>query len=303
MSQSKGSVPATDMFASTRKWGGGTMTRLVNEADARGIAVRPYCVWEISQHCERQCRDDPVYGDCPIYTRKEIQLDGTIGEVPFCYGRLHDVPGGWLPVDDVIQKGMLLDKETWEVQWENKKPTALKRVYPKFHQELHTMTWAQFRELTGFERPPVEWTRVAGLDLAVCLRTGWRRLTPWTAGGGSASSTTRASSREAARRHAAEPALVLWRASGHRRHGAETRTVDLLIEANIVTVPAIKDVMLGISQVRKKLELGPDGLPMMIMISDEMEHMITQFEDDAHPQRGVTRLDPAWPACPDRSST
>ena len=45
MSQSKGSVPATDMFASTRKWGGGTMTRLLNEADARGIAVRPYGSW------------------------------------------------------------------------------------------------------------------------------------------------------------------------------------------------------------------------------------------------------------------
>jgi hypothetical protein len=34
---------------------------------------------------------------------------------------------------------------------------------------------------------------------------------------------------------------------------------DLLIEANVVTVPAIKDVMLGINQVRKKLELGPDN--------------------------------------------
>ena len=58
-------------------------------------------------------------------------------------------------------------------------------------------------------------------------------------------------------------------------------------------MPAIKDVMLGISQVRKKLELGPDNLPMMIMISDEMEHMIPQFEDYSHPLRGDTRLDRA----------
>ena len=49
---------------------------------------------------------------------------------------------------------------------------------------------------------------------------------------------------------------------------------DLLIEANVVTVPAIKDVMLGVSQMRKKLELDSEGLPMMIMITDDMEHMI-----------------------------
>ena len=40
---------------------------------------------------------------------------------------------------------MRLDQETWEVPWEHKKPTALTRVYPKFHAELHTMTWAQFQ--------------------------------------------------------------------------------------------------------------------------------------------------------------
>ena len=66
---------------------------------------------------------------------------------------------------------------------------------------------------------------------------------------------------------------------------------DLLIEANVVTVPAIKDVMLGISQMRKKLELGPDGLPMMIMITDDMEHMIEPFADHAHVRRDTTRRD------------
>jgi hypothetical protein len=91
---------------------------------------------------------------------------------------LQDVPGGWLPVADVIQEGMLLDKETWEVPWENKKPTALKRVFPKFHQELHTMTWAQFKELTGFERPPSEWTRVAGLDLGRVFACGLAAIDP-----------------------------------------------------------------------------------------------------------------------------
>jgi hypothetical protein len=59
-------------------------------------------------------------------------------------------------------------------------------------------------------------------------------------------------------------------------------------------VPAIKDVMLGISQVRKKLELGPDSLPMMIMIADEMEHMIERFEDHAR----IARHDAARPRAP-----
>ena len=48
--------------------------------------------------------------------------------------------------------------------------------------------------------------------------------------------------------------------------------------------------MLGISQVRKKLELGPDNLPMTVIIADNMAHLIAPFEDDTHPRRGGT-----WP--------
>jgi hypothetical protein len=290
MSQSKGSVPATDMFASTRKWGGGTMTRLLNEADQRGLAVRPFCIWDCAQRCTRQCRDDPVYGDCPIYTRKEIQLDGTIAEVPFCYGRLHDVPGGWFPVDDVIQKGMLLDKETWEVQWENKKPTALKRVYPKFHKELHTMTWDQFQRLTGHERPPADWVRVAGLDLGSVFAYGLAAIDPldrwWWIGEfydeGQLSTKQRGDTLQNRRLYWDGLLVIADPAQKQERQ-------DLLIEANVVTVPAIKDVMLGIKEVKQKLELGPDGLPMMIMISDEMVHTIEPFEGVAHARRDKAR--------------
>jgi hypothetical protein len=248
MSQSKGCVPATDVFASTRKWGGGTMTRLLNEAGSRGIAVRPYCVYEVAQRCTRECRNDPIYGDCPIYTRQEIQLDGTIAEVPFCYGRLHDVPGGWLPVDDVIQKGMLLDKETWEVQWENKRPTALKRVYPTFHKERHTMSWGQFREVTGYERPPADWPRVAGLDLGSVFAYGLAATDPeerwWWVGEfydeGQLSTKQRG---EILRNR-----LLYWDGLLVIADPAQKQErQDLLVEARIVTQPAIKDVMLGIN--------------------------------------------------------
>ena len=58
---------------------------------------------------------------------------------------------------------------------------------------------------------------------------------------------------------------------------------DLLVEANVVTVPAITDVRLGINQVNKTLEPGPDGLPMTVMISNGMAHMTDQFANDAHP--------------------
>jgi hypothetical protein len=53
--------------------------------------------------------------------------------------------------------------------------------------------------------------------------------------------------------------------------------------------------MLDINQVRKKLELGLDGLPMLIMICDEMAHMTPSFEDYSHPLRGDTRLDRVAP--------
>jgi hypothetical protein len=286
MSQSQGSVPATDVFASTRKWGGGTMTRLLGEADSRGIAVRPYCIFEISQKCERQCRDDPVYGDCPIYTRTEIQLDGTIAEVPFCYGRLHDVPGGWLSVDDVIQKGMLLDKETWEVQWECKKPTAMKRVYSKFQENAHTMSWATFREITGYERPPSDWVRVAGMDLGSVFAYGLAAIDPfdrwWWIGElydeGQLSTKQRGDTLRNRMLYWDGLLVIADPAQKQERQ-------DLLVEARIVTVPAIKDVMLGINQVKRKLELGPGDMPMMIWITDEMPHAIQQMQDYSHPLR------------------
>jgi hypothetical protein len=76
---------------------------------------------------------------------------------------------------------------------------------------------------------------------------------------------------------------------------------DLLIEANVVTVLAITDVMLGITQVKQTLELGPDGLPMMVMISDERAHMVEPFKDDPHARPDGARPDrvhgPHLPLC------
>jgi hypothetical protein len=77
MSQSRGSVPATDVFASTRKWGGGTMSRLLNEADTCGIAVRPYgVVGDTCIDCPRDLAKYPqgipirelVGQECLVYT-------------------------------------------------------------------------------------------------------------------------------------------------------------------------------------------------------------------------------------------
>jgi hypothetical protein len=67
------------------------------------------------------------------------------------------VPGGWLSVDDVIQKGMLLDKETWEVPWECKKPTAMRYVFPKFPENTHSVNWATFKKIIGGDWLPADW--------------------------------------------------------------------------------------------------------------------------------------------------
>jgi hypothetical protein len=164
--------------------------------------------------------------------------------------------------------------------------TALKRVYPTFHKERHTMTWAQFAQVTGYERSPAEWVRVAGLDLGTVFAYGLAAIDPddrwWWIGEfydeGQLSTKQRG---EVLRNR-----LLYWDGLLVIADPAQKQErQDLLVEARVVTQTAIKDVMLGIAQVRKKLEIGPHDLPMMIMITEEMPHLIAQMEDYSHPLR------------------
>jgi len=155
MSKSTKTARAQDVLSSTRKFSRGTVQRLLDEKDERGLSVKSYCIWDIVERCERECHGDKKYGDCPIYH--------------LCSGKAHEGMG-WYPIHDLIKKGMNLTKSTFEAQWENKRPSDAPLVYGEyFDRDKHVRSWDDLYKI--FKVPefkkhqtPAEWTHVAGVD-------------------------------------------------------------------------------------------------------------------------------------------
>ncbi len=157
MSKSTGRIKAQDVLSSTRKFKGGTVQRLINEKDERGLTVMSYCIWDSVAKCRRECKDDKKYGNCPIYH--------------LCGGKAHDAPAdGWYPIADLVKKGMNLSKSTFEAQWENKRPSDAPLVYGEyFDRDKHVKTWDELYRIfkvDEFKKKmiPKDWIRIGGID-------------------------------------------------------------------------------------------------------------------------------------------
>lgn len=171
--QSKSGWRAQDTLTSTRKISSGTMQKLLDEGPAKGFEIYTWCVWEVVERCERQCKNDPEYGDCPIYSRK--MADGT--EQPLCGGKAHTVPGGYLKIEDIIKKARLLDADTWAAQWECKRPNVGQLVYgAQFSRELVISKQSEMDELIERFKADQErgnvWPRGYGQDFGSHWATG-----------------------------------------------------------------------------------------------------------------------------------
>ena len=120
-------------LTSTRKVMSGTMQHMLDEADTRGFKVYNWCIFDVLEKCTRECHDDPVYGDCPIYSFKDA--DGT--EKVVCGGRAHDLPedNGFYKIADFVSKVKVLDHETVEAEWLNESPMAGRLVYGRYFQD------------------------------------------------------------------------------------------------------------------------------------------------------------------------
>jgi hypothetical protein len=149
MAKSSEGIRGQNVFTSTRQNTHGSMQRLLDEAEKKGISVYEWNVWEIIEKCKRHCSNDPTYGTCPIYA--------------FCRGRAHHCEG-FYHIDDFIDKVRLIDKETWDTEWLNRKPSGAKLVYSNFDNTRHVMTPERLFQITGLKYPSPHWWRIAGLD-------------------------------------------------------------------------------------------------------------------------------------------
>ncbi len=137
-----------NVFTSTRQYSQGTMQRLLDEAQEKGIAVYEWNIWEALQKCTRRCKKDPVYGDCPVQT--------------YCNGKAHYCDG-FYQINDFIEKVKLIDRDGFETEWENTKPAKHKLVYHMLGPR-HVMTPEKLVRLCGVPCPEQLWHRVCGLD-------------------------------------------------------------------------------------------------------------------------------------------
>lgn len=144
-----GKIRGQNVFTSTRQNEHGSMQKLLDDAANKGIKVYEWNIWDVLKKCPRKCHDDPQFGNCPIYT--------------FCQGRAHDSEG-FYDIDDFIDKVRLLDRERFEIEWENKRPSRARMVYPMLDQARHWMDREKLYKLTGHTVPQRDWQVVCGTD-------------------------------------------------------------------------------------------------------------------------------------------
>ena len=142
MSISSNGVMAQNCFSSTRKEESGTMQRLLDKAttDKRttgGFKIYKWCIWEVLEKCNRKCKKDPVFGDC------------ILPSVNLCNGKAHKC-SGFYDIEDFIDKVSLLDKETLDTEWFNKRPSKNIYVYGDYYDEKRTL-------LPEFKEPELKW--------------------------------------------------------------------------------------------------------------------------------------------------
>ena len=148
-SSSKG-IMGQNCFSSTRQYERGSMQRFLETAAEKDVQIYEWNVWETVEKCTRRCFDDPKHGDCPVYT--------------FCKGKAHRCDG-FIEIQDFIAKLKLLDRDRFETEWLNEKPSRTKLVYgSSFNENRHIMTPDKLKILTGIPFVVVDWSRTCGID-------------------------------------------------------------------------------------------------------------------------------------------
>lgn len=149
-------IPSLDIWASTRKRGIGTVSRILEESEEKNMAIYCFCCWETLEKCTRKCEGDKDWGDCVIWDK--------------CQGRAHDT-NGWYPIADFIQKVVNLPKPTFEAQWENKSPSGGPKVFGStWDEKIHVLSWVDggifksFHSIFHEKEIPKEWRKIGGMD-------------------------------------------------------------------------------------------------------------------------------------------
>lgn len=284
MALSANGYRAQTIMASTRKWAGGSVTRLLKEAPQRRIKVFNFCCLEVLQTCHRECFGDKKYGDCLAY--HYMSRDGEY--VPLCKGAAHN-SRGWMPVEDFLEKISLIDRDVILAQWFNRKTSDSTLVYGDyFNPEVHVLSWEQFKYLTGHDTPPAGWKRYAAIDFGAHFAYLKCAVSPdnvWFVYFEYFHDAVMEGSRllkDHAERIKSSPGFGLERATYYDPSGLQE---SLELEAlGIPVTMADNDVLLGIEDVKKLMERDlKTGRPKLYIL-ECCEELISEISDGyVHP--------------------
>lgn len=114
MPQSKGDIKSRTVLTSTRKFAGGAMQKLLDDAPKKGYKVYQWCVWEVIEQLpedkSEQARIAKIFG----------------GELP---RNIRKANGYYTWRDAILKKLSPMEAETWAVEWLCRKPGTEGTVY------------------------------------------------------------------------------------------------------------------------------------------------------------------------------
>jgi len=115
---------ATIEALSTHHLSGGLMSKLLDDAPARGVRVVRWCLLEVLQRCapERDCATCPLWTDCQGIAKTRCN--------------------GFVSIDDAIAMIRRVSRDTWETEMLCRRPGVRGSVFPRFDVSKHV------RELT-----------------------------------------------------------------------------------------------------------------------------------------------------------
>jgi hypothetical protein len=122
------------ILGSTRFRAKGPVERLLEEK--RDVfKVVTWCVYDAMARCDLDCNHVPGFGRCPLWSRQEVQPDGSVDEVPMCAGRAHFATGH-LTFEETLSAYLLSDHDSWATIMELRKPSSRGLYFPEFDDRL-----------------------------------------------------------------------------------------------------------------------------------------------------------------------
>lgn len=165
MLATRNGIIARNIYTSTWHRADGLMSKLVNDADKKGISLHKWNLWESIKNCPPEihlngdgCAECGLAPTC-IKKAREFYNDGNrrIGIAADCCG-LYEI-------SDVIKVFLNAGKATWESEYLCKRPSVEGLVYPQFDQGKHKAKEIP-QYLTIYRT--IDW----GANVFVCLWAG-----------------------------------------------------------------------------------------------------------------------------------